>query len=134
MRRRHRTYRVAIGSRWAAVWRDQLMAVRKFAPAEPAASITDASPALAHARAMTTRVKDTERPTEPRLSRNRPPLATAAGPRKADAAAGKRGGRRYGMDTFAVYRSNWCSVPSGLSPVLFELSDQAGQNVPDTNA
>jgi hypothetical protein len=42
--------------------------------------------------------------------------------------------RFYGMDTFAVYRSSWCSAPSGLLPVLFELSDQAGQNVPPTKA
>jgi hypothetical protein len=31
-----------------------------------------------------------------------------------------------GTVTVAVYRSNWCSLPSGLSPVLLELSDQAG--------
>ena len=29
----------------------------------------------------------------------------------------------YGTDTFAVYRSNWCRASSGLSPVLFELSE-----------
>jgi hypothetical protein len=45
-----------------------------------------------------------------------------------------RAGSRYGIETLAVYKSNWCSVPFGLSPVLFELSDQAGQNAPDTNA
>jgi hypothetical protein len=32
----------------------------------------------------------------------------------------------YGTVTFAVCRSSFWSVPSGLSPVLFELSDQAG--------
>ena len=33
---------------------------------------------------------------------------------------------RYDTTTFAMYRSSWCRVPSGFSPVLFELSDQAG--------
>jgi YVTN family beta-propeller protein len=50
---------------------------------------------------------------------------------------GVRGGGSslgYGIGTAAVYRSSWCSVPSGLLPVLFELSDHAVWKMPESNA
>ena len=40
------------------------------------------------------------------------------------------GAKGYGAETAAVYTSNWWSVPSGLLPVLFELSAHAGWAIP----
>jgi YVTN family beta-propeller protein len=65
-------------------------------------------------------------------SQSTPPRLRPATQRRAYAAGAALYG--YGIGTAAVYRSSWCSVPSGLLPVLFELSDHAVWKMPESNA